>query len=67
MFYVFSGVYNSFIPLACAEFDDSQELLPFLSVMYFFLPPFNTCINFFIGVYKLVNNPEILKILCVGK
>jgi len=38
---------HSFIPLAYAQCDDSgcsQELLPFLSVIYFFLPPFSTSI-----------------------
>jgi hypothetical protein len=42
------GCPDSFIPLACAECGDSlpfQELLPFLSVMYLFLPPFST--NYF--------------------
>ena len=39
-----SSFIDSFIPLACAECDvcHSEELPPFLSVMYFFQPPFST-------------------------
>ena len=40
-----SSFIHSFIPLACANVTipcRSQELLPFFSVMYFFLPPFST-------------------------